>query len=94
MWRGALSLAPTEARSSGTCRTGSFIAKIEMAMGWRGVGGEKVGVKCGGMQRCCKGARPGVRARRSMEQVAVSTKTNRVGTVARQSYVSLPRTHD
>jgi len=23
-----------------------FIAKIEMAMGWRGVGGDYVGVKC------------------------------------------------
>jgi len=42
-----------------------FIAKIEMARGWRGVGGEEVGVRCGGMQRCCEGARPGVRSRQS-----------------------------
>jgi len=62
-----------------------FIAKIEMAMGCRGVGGEEVGVKCGGMQRCCEGARPGVRSRRSMEQVAVSMKTSRVGAAAHQS---------
>jgi len=32
MWRVALSLANTEARPSGTCRTDSFITKIEMAM--------------------------------------------------------------
>ena len=54
-----------------------------MAMGCRGVGREEVGVKCGGKPRGCdstrEGARPGVRAQRSMEQVAVSTKTNRVG---------------
>jgi hypothetical protein len=62
-----------------------FIAKVEMAMGRRGVGGNEVGVKCGGMQRCCEGARPGVRSRRSMKQVAVSTKTSRVGAAARQS---------
>ena len=62
-----------------------FIAKTEMAMGCKGVGGEEVEVKCGGMQWCREGARPGVRARRSMEQVAVSTKTNRVGAVTRQS---------
>ena len=62
-----------------------FIARIEMAMGCRGVGGEEVGVKCGGMQRCCESARPGVRSWRSMEQVAVSTKTSRVGAAAHQS---------
>jgi len=44
-----------------------FIAKIEMAMGCRGIGGEEVGVKGGGMQRCCEGARLGVMARRSMD---------------------------
>ena len=59
-----------------------FIAKIEMAMGCRGVGREEVGVKCGCMQRCYEGARAGVRSQRSMEQVAVSTKTNRVGAAA------------
>ena len=31
-----------------------------MTMGYRSVGGEEVGVRCGGMQRCCEGARPGV----------------------------------
>ena len=39
-----------------------FIAKIEMAMGCRGIGGEEVRVKCGCMQRCCEGVRPGVRS--------------------------------
>ena len=64
--------------------------------GVQDVGGEDVGMKCGGMQRCCEGAMPGVRAQRGMEQVlvAVTTKTNRVGAVARQSYVSPPRAHD
>jgi len=62
-----------------------FIAKNEMAMRWSGVGGEEVGVKCGCMQGCCICARPGVRSCWSMVQVAVSTKTNRVGAAARQS---------
>ena len=62
-----------------------FIAKIEMAMRWSGVGGEELGVKCGCMQVCCLSARPGVRIWRSMVQVAASTKTNRVGAAARQS---------
>ena len=64
-----------------------FIAKIEMAMRWRGVGGEEVGMKCGGIHGCCEGARPGVRSCPSlcMVQVALSTKTNRVGPVTRQS---------
>ena len=62
-----------------------FIAKIEMATGCRGVGGEEVGVKCGCMQGCCKGARLGVRSWRAMVQVAVSTKTNSVGAAACQS---------
>ena len=39
-----------------------FIAKLEMAMGCRGVGGEEVGVKCGCMQGCSEGERPGVRS--------------------------------
>jgi len=39
-----------------------FIAKIEMAMRWSGVDGEEVGVKCGCVQGCCVGARPGVRS--------------------------------
>jgi len=62
-----------------------FIAKIEMAMRWSGVGGEEVGVKCGCMQGCCEGARLGVRSCLCMVQVALSTKTNRVGAAARQS---------
>jgi len=61
-----------------------FIAKIEMAMGCRGVAGEEVGVKYGCMQGRCEGARPGVRSWRRMV-VAVSTKTKRVGAAARQS---------
>jgi len=39
MWRVALSLANTEARPSGTCQTGSFIAKIEIAVVGEEVGG-------------------------------------------------------
>ena len=39
-----------------------FTAKIEMATICRGVGGGEVGVKCGCMQECCGGARPGVRS--------------------------------
>jgi len=66
MWRVALSLVATEARPSGTCRTGSFIAKIEMAMRCRDVGREEVGVKCGCMQGWCEGARPGVRSWQAM----------------------------
>jgi len=85
MWRIALSIANTEAMPSGTPRTGSFTAKIEMAMRWSGVGGEEVGVKCGCMQGCCVCAKPGVTFWRSMVQVAVGTKTNRVGAAARQS---------
>ena len=85
MWRVALSLSNTEARPSGTFRTGSLIAKIEMAVGCRDVGGEEVGVKSGCMQGCCEGARPGVRSWRSMVQVAISTKTNKIGAAARQS---------
>jgi len=54
-------------------------------MGCKGVGGEEVGVKCGGMRGCCDGARPGVRAQQNKGKVAVSTKTNKVGSVARQS---------
>jgi len=46
--------------------TGSFIAKIEMAMRYRDVGREEVGVKCGCMQGCCEGARPGVRSCQAM----------------------------
>ena len=32
----------------------------------RDVGGEGVGVKCGCMQGCCEGARPGVRSWQAM----------------------------
>ena len=60
-------------------------AKTELAMGCRGVCGEHVGVKCGCMQGCYEGARPGVRSRRRMVEVAVSMKTPRVGAAARQS---------
>jgi len=62
-----------------------FISKIEMAVQCRGVGGKEVGVKCGGMQRCCEGVRLGMRFWRSMVQLAANTKTNRVGATARQS---------
>ena len=62
-----------------------FIAEIEMAMGCRGVCWEEGGVKCGCMQGCCEGARPGVRSWRRKVQVAVITKTNRVGAAVRQS---------
>jgi len=62
-----------------------FTAKIEMATRCRGVGEGEVGVKCGCMKECCEGARPGVRSWRAMVQVAVSTRTNRVSTAARQS---------
>jgi len=64
-----------------------FIAKTEMAMGCRGMGGEHAGVKCGCMQGCCEGARQGVRSWRAMVQVAMSTKTNKIGAAARQSWV-------
>ena len=40
-------------------------------------------MKCGCMQGCCVDARPGVRSWRHMVQVAVSTRTNRVGAAAR-----------
>jgi len=82
VWRVALSLSNTEARPSGTFQTGSFIAKIEMAVGCRDVDREEVGVKCGCMQGCCEGARPGVRSWRSMVQVAISTKTNKISAAA------------
>jgi len=62
-----------------------FIPKIEMAMRWSSVGREKVGVKCGCMQGCCVGVRPDLRPWRSMVQIVVSTKTNRVGADAHQS---------
>jgi len=62
-----------------------FIAKIEIVMRWSGVGGEEVGVKYVCMQRCCEGARSGVRSCLCMIQVASSTKTNRVGAAASQS---------
>jgi len=48
--------------------TGSFIAKIEMTTRYRDVGGEEVGVKCGCMQGCCEGTRPGVRSWEAMVQ--------------------------
>jgi len=66
-----------------------FIAKTEIAMGCRGVGGEEVGVKCGCMQGSCEGARPGVRSWRSMVQVAASKKTKRVGAAARLLFFCL-----
>ena len=42
-------------------------------------------MKFGCMKGCCEGARPSVGSWWAMVQVAVSTKTNRVGAVARQS---------
>jgi len=59
-------------------------AKIQMAMGCRGVGGEEVGVECGCMQGCCEGARLGARFSLCMVQEVLSTKTNRVGAAARE----------
>jgi hypothetical protein len=70
-----------------------FIAKGEMDMRCRGVGGEEVGVKCGCIQGCCECARPGMLSWWRMMQVAVSTKTNRFGAAARQWQVSPPRAH-
>jgi len=66
-------------------RDSPFIAKIEMATRCRGVGREELGVKCGCIQGCCEGARSGVRFWRAMVQVAMSTKTKKVGAAARQS---------
>ena len=84
MWRVALSLATV--RTSQGVRAGRLlIDKTEMAMGCRGMGGEKVGVKCGCMQGCCEGARLGVRSSPCMVQEVLSSKTNRVGAAARQS---------
>jgi len=48
----------------------------------RDVGGEEVGVKCGCMQGCCEGARPGVRSWQAMVEVAMSTKTNKISAAA------------
>ena len=79
-----MSLVNTEARPSGTCWTGIFIAKIEMAVRCNSVSGEEMGVKCGCMQGCCEGARHGMRSWGSMVQVVMSTKTDKVGAAARQ----------
>ena len=49
------------------------------------MGGDEVGVKCGCMQGCCEGTRPRVRSWQAMVQVAMRTKTNKVGAVARRS---------
>jgi len=40
---------------------------------------------CGCMQRCCEGARSGVRFWGDMVQVEMSTKTKKVSAAARQS---------
>jgi len=84
MWRGS---ALSHVWGSPSCARGDsqFIAKIEMAMRCRGVGGEEVGVKYGCMQGCCECARPGMRSWWRMMQVAASTKTSRVGAAAHQS---------
>jgi len=82
MWRVTLSLA-TVGTSPGVRACRQFIAKIEMTTRYRSVGGEEVGVKCGCMQECYEGARQGVRSWRPMVQVAMSTKTNKVGAAAR-----------
>ena len=63
IWRVGLSLATAEVKCA---RDRMFIAKIEMAMRCRGVGGEEVGVKCGYMGGCCEGASQGVRSWRPM----------------------------
>ena len=67
--RVALSLATTESRPQRHVPDRQFIAKIEMAMRCKGVGGREVGVKCGCMQGCCEGARPGMRSWRAMLHV-------------------------
>ena len=54
-----------------------------MAMGCRGVGGEEVGVKCGGIQGCCAGGRQGVRCHQGRVQLATSTKTKTESSLAR-----------
>jgi len=77
MWRVTLSLA-TVGTSPGVRAYRQFIAKIEMTTRYR-----SVGVKCGCMQECYEGARQGVRSWRPMVQVAMSTKTNKVGAAAR-----------
>ena len=46
------------------------------------------------MHGCCVSGRIGLRSRRCMEEVTVSSKSNRVGAVARQSQVLLPHAHD
>ena len=48
----------------------------------------------GCMQGCCVGVREGVRSRRCMERVTVSTKSTRVDAAARQSYDWTPRARD
>ena len=50
-------------------------------------------MKCGCIQECCECARLGMRSRWYMLQVAVRTKTNRFGAVARQLQVSPPCAH-
>jgi len=62
-----------------------FIAKIEMAMRCRGVGGRELGEKCCGIERCWMGRNSGVRSSRNIVQVVTSMKTNRVGTTTHQS---------
>jgi len=84
MWRGSL-LSDIWGWSSCARGDSQFKAKGEMAMRCRGVGREEVGVKCGCIQGCCEGARPGVRSWQVMVHVAMSTKTNKVGAAARQS---------
>ena len=71
-----MSLA-TVGTSPGVRADRQFIAKIEMAMRCRSVGGEEVGVKCDCMQECCECARTGMTFWWRVMQIAVSTKTNR-----------------
>ena len=49
------------------------------------MGGEEVGVNCVCMKGCCEGARSGVKSWRAVVQVAMNTKTKKVGAAARQS---------
>jgi len=59
-----------------------FIAKIEMAMGCRGVVRREVGVKCCWVQGCCVDVRSVVTSGRNILYVKASEKTKRVGAAA------------
>jgi len=92
IWRGSV---PDDVWDKPSCSRNhsQCIAKGEMTMRYRGVVGEEVGVKCGCTQGCCEFARLGMRSWWRKMQVAMSTRTNRFGTTARQSQVSPPHAH-